>query len=134
MRVTLSSIIVDDQKKALDFYAGTLGFVVRDNIPLGDGGLAWLTLASPEDPDGARISLEPAGFAWAVDFQRAMKAQGVPLTAFAVADLDREYERLVAAGVAFRGAPAGGDAAMPRTATFDDTCGNWIMLYEEPAP
>lgn len=133
MKVTLSTIIVDDQQKALAFYRDTLGFVVKDNMPLGYGDLAWLTLASPEQPDGARISLEPAGFPWVVDFQCAMKENGVPLTAFAVADVRAEYARLGAADVTFKGEPVAGDEAMPARATFDDTCGNWIMIYEEPA-
>lgn len=133
MRVTLVSIIVEDQKKALAFYRDVLGFVVKDNMPLDEGDLAWLTLAAPEQPDGARISLEPNGFPWVADYQRALKANNVPLTAFAVADVRAEYARLSNKGVAFRGEPRDGDAAMPTMATFDDTCGNWIMIYEEPA-
>ena len=131
MRVTLVSIIVEDQQTALAFYRDTLGFIVRDNIPLGTGDLAWLTLASPEQPDGARISLEPAGYPWAVDFQQALKANGVPLTAFAVSDVRAEYERLKAAGVTFKGEPRQ-VRGRPLMATFDDSCGNWIMIYEEP--
>ena len=132
MRVTLSTIIVEDQAHALAFYRDTLGFVVRENMPVGDGGLAWITLVSPEEPDGARISLEPSGFPFVASYQRALKEHGVPLTAFAVADVRAEHRRLSAAGVAFRGEPGEGDAAMPAMATFDDTCGNWIMIYEEP--
>ena len=130
MKVTLSTIIVEDQDAALAFYRDVLGFVEKENIPAG--GARWITLASPQAPDGARISLEPAGFPWVRDYQRALKENGVPLTAFAVDDLAAEHARLTATGVAFRGPPSEGDAAMPKMATFDDGCGNWIMLYEEP--
>ncbi len=130
MRVTLSTIIVDDQNKALSFYRERLGFVVRANIPLGEGDLAWITLASPEEPDGARISLEPNGYPFVAEYQRRLKEIGIPLTAFAAPDVQAEYERLAAAGVAFKGEPSAGDSAMPKMATFDDTCGNWIMIYE----
>jgi catechol 2,3-dioxygenase-like lactoylglutathione lyase family enzyme len=130
VRITLSSIIVQEQAHALAFYRDKLGFVVKEDVPAG--GARWITLASPQAPDGARISLEPAGFPWAQDYQRALKSNGVPITAFAVDNLDADYRNLTAAGVVFKGPPTGGDAAMPRLATFDDTCGNWIMLYEQP--
>ena len=131
MRITLSSIIVQDQAHALAVYRDTLGFVLKEDVPAG--GARWITLASREAPDGARISLEPAGFPFAQTYQKALKDHGIPLTAFAVDDLDAEYRRLTAAGIAFKSPPRAGDAGMPRIATFDDTCGNWIMLYEEPA-
>jgi catechol 2,3-dioxygenase-like lactoylglutathione lyase family enzyme len=131
MRITLSSIIVDDQDRALSFYRDVLGFVEKENFPAG--GARWITLASPEDPDGARISLEPAGYPFAKDYQAALKAHGIPLTAFEVKDIVAEHARLSAAGVVFRGPPSEGDAAMPKMATLDDGCGNFIMLYEPPA-
>ncbi|GGC58555.1 VOC family protein [Chelatococcus reniformis] len=131
MRITLSSIIVDDQDKALAFYRDTLGFVLKTDVPAG--GARWITLASPEDPDGAQISLEPNGFPFVATYQAALKANGVPLTAFAAADVRAEYARLKGLGVTFRSEPSNGDAAMPTTAMFDDGCGNWIMIYEPPA-
>ena len=91
MRITLSSILVEDQDRALAFYRDVLGFVEKENMPAG--GARWITLASPQAPDGARISLEPAGFPWARDYQRALKENGVPLTAFAVDDLAAEHAR-----------------------------------------
>lgn len=97
------------------------------------GAPRWITLESPEAPGGTRISLEPNGFPFVAEYQRALKANSVPLTAFAVTDIDAEYARLTAAGVAFKSPPSVGDAAIPRTATFDDRCGNWIMLYEDKA-
>jgi catechol 2,3-dioxygenase-like lactoylglutathione lyase family enzyme len=135
MRITLSSIIVEDQPRALAFYRDVLGFAVKDDIDVGQGPSAhWITLASPEDPDGARISLEPAFFQWAKDYQQALKSNGVPLTAFEVKSVQQEYERLTKSGVVFKSPPKAGDAAMPSMATFDDTAGNWIMIYEAPKP
>lgn len=131
MRITLLSIIVQDQAHALAFYRDKLGFVLKDDAPAGEH--RWITLASREAPDGPRISLEPAGYDWAKAYQQALKDNGVPLTAFAVDDLQAEYSRLTAAGVSFRNPPSAGDLAMPSMATFDDTCGNWIMLYEQKA-
>jgi len=133
MRITLLSIIVDDQPKALAFYRDTLGFVVKEDVPTGPPGAPhWITLAAPEDPDGARISLEPNFFPYVKTYQAELKANGVPLTAFQVADLEAEHARLSGLGVAFKGPPSAGDAAMPAMAVFDDTVGNWIMLYEAP--
>lgn len=129
MKITLSTIIVDDQSKALAFYTGTLGFVEKVNIPMGP--VSWITLASPEQPDGAQISLEPAGFPFVQEYQRALKDNGVPLTAFAVADVQAEHDRLTAAGVAFKSPPRKGEGTTPTTAMFDDRCGNWIMIYED---
>jgi catechol 2,3-dioxygenase-like lactoylglutathione lyase family enzyme len=131
VRITLLSIIVQDQAHALAFYRDKLGFVLKDDVPAGE--YRWITLASPQAPDGARISLEPVGYPWAQDYQKALKENGVPLTAFAVDDLEAEYKRLTAAGINFKGPPSPGDLAMPSMATFDDTCGNWIMLYEQKA-
>lgn len=130
MKVTLSSIIVEDQDHALRFYRDTLGFVEKENFPAG--GARWITLASPQAPDGARISLEPAGYPFVQTYQKALKEHGVPLTAFAVDDIEAEHARLSAAGVAFRSPPTQGDEAIPRMATFDDSCGNWIMLCQQP--
>jgi catechol 2,3-dioxygenase-like lactoylglutathione lyase family enzyme len=133
MKVTLVSIIVDDQPKALAFYRDTLGFVVKEDVPTGPPGAPhWITLAGPEDLDGARISLEPNSFDYVKTFQEALKANGVPLTAFQVADIEAEHARLTGLGVAFKGPPAAPIPGMPMMATFDDTVGNWIMLYEAP--
>lgn len=133
MKVTLVSIIVENQDKALEVYRDRLGFVVKEDMPTGPPGAPrWITLASPDDPEGACISLEPNFFAFVKTYQQALKANGVPLTAFQSADVQADYERLSAAGLVFRNPPGTGDAAMPRMATFDDQCGNWIMLYEAP--
>ncbi len=133
MKISLLSIIVDDQDKALAFYRDTLGFLPHEDVPTGPPGAPrWITLSSPEAPSGARVSLEPNGFDFVRQYQAALYEKAIPLTAFEVTDLAAEYARLSAAGVRFRAPPSAGDAAMPAMATFDDTCGNWIMIYEAP--
>lgn len=135
MKVTLVSIIVDDQPKALAFYRDTLGFLVKEDVPTGPPGAPhWITLAPAEDPEGARVSLEPNFFDFAKTYQSTLREKDIPLTAFLVEDIQAEYARLTARGVVFKGPPSTGDAAMPAMATFDDTVGNWIMLYEAPKP
>jgi catechol 2,3-dioxygenase-like lactoylglutathione lyase family enzyme len=124
-------IQVYDMNEALAFYRDTLGFVVKENMPVH--GARWITLASPEDPEGARISLEPNGWTFVKTYQATLKEKGISLTAFAVADVEVEHARLSGLGVVFKGPPGAGDAAMPKMAFFDDTVGNWIMIYEQPA-
>jgi catechol 2,3-dioxygenase-like lactoylglutathione lyase family enzyme len=132
MKVTLVSIITgEDQEPALAFYRDTLGFVLKDDIPTGPPGAPrWITLFAPEDPDGARISLEPNFAPFVKTWQATLKEKGIPLTAFQVDDVEAEYARLTAAGVTFKSPPSEANGPMPAMATFDDTCGNWIMIYE----
>jgi len=127
MKIALSSVIVDDQDKAEKFYVEKLGFIKKQDFPAG--GARWLTVVSPEAPDATELALEPAGFDFAKTYQKALHDAGIPLTAFAVDDIEKEYERLTALGVAFKGRPSKPDAG-PRTAVFDDTCGNYIMIYQ----
>ena len=125
--IKLTSILVDDQEKALKFYTEVLGFVEKMNIPAG--GARWITVVSAEEPDGAEAALEPAGFPFAKTYQKALKDAGIPLTAFAVSDIEAEHARLVKTGVVFQSPPSKqGD--FPATAILDDTCGNCIMLYQ----
>jgi catechol 2,3-dioxygenase-like lactoylglutathione lyase family enzyme len=126
MKVKLSSVIVDDQEKALRFYTGVLGFEKKNDIPMG--GARWLTVVSPEAPDEVELLLEPGGNAAARAYQSALFAQGVPLTAFAVDDLRSEYDRMKKLGVAFRGEPQ--QLGPTAVAVFEDTCGNLIQLYQ----
>lgn len=134
MKVTLLSIIVADQDRALTMYRHTLGFVLKDDVPTGPPGAPrWITPESPEAPGGTRISLEPNAFPFVAEYQKALKENGVPLTAFAVADIDAGHARLTKAGVAFKSPPGAGGEGAPRMAVFDAQCGNWIMLYEEKA-
>mgnify|MGYP002738913830 FL=1 len=127
MRINITSIYVEDQQKARDFYVDTLGFRVRHDIPVGDGA-RWLTLVSPEEPAGTELLLEPMGHPAAAVFCEALYADGMPFTQFAVDDIHAEYERLRARGVEFSMAPT--EAGPATVAVFDDTCGHWIQLIE----
>lgn len=124
MRINLTSVFVDDQEKALRFYTEVLGFVKKYDVPVGED--RWLTVASPEDPDGTELLLEPSGHPAVKPFTQALVADGIPFTSFAVDDVAAEYERLRGLGVRFTREPA---AAGPvTTAVFDDTCGNLIQI------
>ena len=127
MKIKLNSVLVDDQEKAANFYTGILGFVLQHDIPMGE--FRWLTVVSPEAPDGAAVLLEPNQNPAAQVFQKALFEQGIPLTAFAATDVRAEYERLKALGVAFRGEPT--EMGPTVVVAFDDTCGNLIQLYQE---
>ena len=124
MRINLASVLVDDQQKALRFYTEVLGFVKKNDVPMGDH--SWLTVVSPEDPDGVELVLEPSEHPAVGPFKAALVADGIPFTSFAVADVHQEYERLRALGVTFTQPPT---AMGPvTTAVLDDTCGNLIQI------
>lgn len=126
MKMYIKSIMVDDQDKAAEFYTKTLGFAIKHDIPMGE--FRWLTLVSPEEPEGVELGLEPNQHPAGRTFQAAMKADGIPFTAFSVDDIDADYKRLSEAGVVFTQAPMkAGGATM---AIFDDTCGNLIQLLQ----
>lgn len=99
MRIVLTNVLVDDQEKALRFYTEVLGFVKKHDVPMGE--YRWLTVVSPDDPDGPELVLEPDSHPAAGPFKRALVEDGIPFTSFAVADVHAEYERLRAAGVRF---------------------------------
>ena len=124
MRINLASVWVDDQEKALRFYTEVLGFVKKNDVPMGEH--RWLTVVSPEDPDGVELVLEPDGHPAARPFKQALAADGIPFTSFAVEDVQKEFERLTALGVTFTQPPA--DMGPVTTAVLDDTCGNLIMI------
>jgi len=126
MRIYVTSVFVDDQAKALDFYTGKLGFQVKHDIPLGEH--RWLTVVSKEQPDGTELLLEPSDHPAVTPYKNAMVADGIPATAFRVDDLDAEFERLKDTGVRFTLEPM--DAGPVRMAVFDDTCGNLIQLVQ----
>ncbi len=131
MRIRLESVPVTDQDHAQRFYTEKLGFVKKDDIPMGHGA-RFLTVVSPDEPDGAALMLEPNGeHAAAKVYKQALYAEGIPQTAFQVEDCRAEYERLKELGVEFKGEPM--DAGTSILATLDDTCGNLIMIYEEKA-
>ena len=124
MRINLSSVFVDDQDKALRFYTEILGFVKKTEIPVGPA--RWLTVVSPEDPDGVELVLEPDAHPAAKQFKAALAADGIPMTSFAVSDVRSEYERLSGLGVRFSQEPV--EMGPVTTAVFDDTCGNLIQI------
>jgi catechol 2,3-dioxygenase-like lactoylglutathione lyase family enzyme len=124
MKINLASVFVDDQDKALSFYTETLGFVKKTEMPVGE--FKWLTVVSPEDPDGVELVLEPSDHPAVKPFKDAIVADGIPYTSFAVADVQAEYERLNARGVKFVQQPTSMGAVT--TAVFDDTCGNLIQI------
>jgi catechol 2,3-dioxygenase-like lactoylglutathione lyase family enzyme len=124
MKINLTSVLVDDQAKALAFYTDVLGFVKKHDVPLGEH--RWLTVVSPEDPDGPELLLEPDQHPAAAPFKDALVRDGIPFTSFAVEDVQREFERLTERGVRFTQEPA---AMGPvTTAVLDDTCGNLIQI------
>jgi catechol 2,3-dioxygenase-like lactoylglutathione lyase family enzyme len=126
MRISLHSIMVDDQDKALAFYTDVLGFVPKRDVPMG--GFRWLTVVSPEDPDGTELVIEPDAHPAATPFKAALVADGIPFTVFEVADAQAEYERLAARGVTFTQPPtAMGPVIM---AILDDTCGNLVGIQQ----
>ena len=130
MRITVTSVLVDDQDKALRFYTEVLGFEKKTEIPLGEH--RWLTVASPEDPDGAELVLEPDSHPAARPFKEALVSDGIPFTSFAVEDVQAEFSRLVALGVRFTQEPA--QLGPVTTAVFDDTCGNLIQIAAQELP
>jgi catechol 2,3-dioxygenase-like lactoylglutathione lyase family enzyme len=132
VRITLASVLVDDQDKALQFYTQTLGFRKKHDVPLGDGsagGCRWLTVVSPEDPNGTELVLEPDEHPAVKPFKAALVEDGIPFTSFAVRDVAAEHKRLEALGVRFTQPPT--DFGPVITAVFDDTCGNLIQIAQE---
>ena len=127
MRISLTSVYVDDQAKALAFYTDVLGFQEHRDVPLGDD--SWLTVVSPSAPDGPELLLEPAGHPAVKPYRDALVADGIPLAQFAVDDVEAEYERLCAAGVELTQPPT--DLGTVTVAVFDDTCGNLIQIVTE---
>lgn len=129
MRIYVTSVFVDDQAKALDFYTNKLGFEVKNDIPVGEH--RWLTVVSKEQPDGTELLLEPSEHPAAKPFKTALVEDGIPFTSFQVDDLDAEFERLKGIGVQFTQEPM--DAGPVRMAVLDDTCGNLIQLLQMTA-
>ena len=125
MRIELSSVFVDNQEKALRFYTDILGFVKKTDMPVGK--FRWLTVISPEQSGGVELLLEPNDNPAAKTYQEAIFDQGLPATAFAVDDVQHEYDRLTKRGVTFPTKPT----PSPTLAIFDDTCGNLIQLYQQ---
>lgn len=128
MRIHLTSVHVDDQDKALAFYTDVLGFVKKADVPLGQH--KWLTVVSPENPDGTELLLEPDEHPAAQAYKKGLVADGIPAASFAVDDVQAEFERLKALGVVFTQEPL--SMGPVTTAVFDDTCGNLIQIASQP--
>ena len=130
MRIKLSSVMVEDQDRALKFYTETLAFVKKHEIPVG-GGYRWITVISPEGHPDVELTLEPNANPAAKTFQEAMFKQGIPLNAFEVADIAAEHARLKSLGVVFTTGPT--QAGPVKIAVFSDTVGNLIQIYQPPS-
>jgi catechol 2,3-dioxygenase-like lactoylglutathione lyase family enzyme len=126
IRINLTSVLVDDQDKALKFYTEKLGFVKKVDMPLGE--FKWLTVVSPAEPDGVQLLLEPDENPASKAFKQAIFAQGIPATSFAVDDIQQEYERMQAVGVVFTQPPT--PMGPVTIATLNDTCGNLIQIAQ----
>ncbi len=131
MKIKLTSVSIDDYDKALKFYTEVLGFVKKQDIPLG-GGARWLTVASAEEPNGTQLLLEPnATYPAMKALKESLVKDGIPYTAFQVDDIHTEYARLKKLGVDFTMEPT--NMGMTTIAVFDDTCGNLIQIYQMTA-
>lgn len=126
MRIYVTSVFVDDQSKALRFYTDVLGFEKKTEIPLGEH--SWLTVVSPQEPDGTELLLEPDSHPAVGPYKAALVEDGIPAASFAVDDVQAEYERLSERGVRFSQPPV--DMGPVTTAVFDDTCGNLIQIVQ----
>ena len=126
MKIFITSVFVDNQQKALDFYTQKLRFGKKNDIPLGEH--RWLTVVSRDDQNGVELLLEPSVHPAVAPYREALIADRIPLTSFQVSDLDHEYQRLLKDGVTFIHPPT--DTGDSRIAVFDDTCGNFIQIVE----
>jgi catechol 2,3-dioxygenase-like lactoylglutathione lyase family enzyme len=126
MRISVTSVMVDDQAKALAFYTDILGFVLKNDVPAGD--FRWLTVISPDGHDDVELLLEPMGLDPAKTFQKELFDAGIPWTMFAVDDIEAEVARLKAAGVRITTEPT--EMGAVTIAVFDDTCGNLIQIAQ----
>jgi catechol 2,3-dioxygenase-like lactoylglutathione lyase family enzyme len=130
MKITLTSVLVDDQAKALRFYRDILGFKLKHDIPMG--AHRWLTLVSPEQPDGVELVLEPDQHPAARPFKTALVADGIPCTSFGVDDVHKVHDRLTKLGVKFTQPPV--VMGPVTTAVFEDTCGNLLQIAQRHTP
>lgn len=127
MKIMVTSLFVEDQDKALEFYSEKLGFVKKEDVPVGE--FRWITLVSPDEQDGTELLLEPNNHPAAKEYQKKIFADGIPATMFGVADINKEYKRLLEQGVKFTMEPTKmGELTI---AVFDDTCGNLIQIVEK---
>jgi predicted enzyme related to lactoylglutathione lyase len=127
MKIIVTSLFVQDQDKALEFYTEKLGFVKKHDVPTGE--YRWITLVSPDQQNGAELLLEPNVHPAAKEYQKRITSEGIPATMFGVADIRKEYEQLMEKGVKFTMEPTKmGEVTI---AVFDDTCGNLIQIIQQ---
>ena len=126
MQIVLTGVFVRDQDEALKFYTETLGFVKKHDVPAGEH--KWLTVVSPDDPDGTELLLEPNENPVAQAYQKGLFDQGIPAQSFGVTDIQAEYEKLKSLGVVFTMEPT--EMGPVSIAVFDDTCGNLIQMMQ----
>ena len=127
MKIIVTSLFVQDQDRALEFYTETLGFVKKEDAPAGE--FRWITVVSPDDQDGTELLLEPNDHPAAKEYQKMIFADGIPATMFGVADIRKEYKRLKEKGVKFTMEPT--EMGEVTIAVFDDTCGNLIQIVQK---
>jgi catechol 2,3-dioxygenase-like lactoylglutathione lyase family enzyme len=128
MKIKLASVPIDDYDKALKFYTEVMGFQLKRDMPLGDGA-RWITVVSPDEPDGVELLLEPnSGYPAMKALKESLVKDGIPYTAFQVNDIQAEYERMKSLGVEFTMEPT--NMGMTTAAVLDDTCGNLIQIYQ----
>src|SRR5512134_3127281 len=126
MKIKLTSVSIDDYDKALKFYTEVLGFAPKRDIPLGDGA-RWITVVSPQEPNGTELLLEPnSDYPAMKALKESLVRDGIPYTAFQVDDIQEEYDRMRSLGVEFIAEPT--DVGASTVAIFDDTCGNLIQI------
>ena len=128
MKIVVTSVLVDDQDRALEFYTDVLGFEKKHDVPMGE--FRWLTVVSPQDPNGPELLLEPDAHPAAKPFKDALVRDGIPYTSFGVDDVRADFERLSGRGVRFTQPPT--EMGPVTTAVFDDTCGNLIQIAQRP--
>lgn len=126
MKIIVTSLFVQDQQKALDFYTEKLGFINKEDVPTGE--YRWITVVSPDEQGGIELLLEPAAHPAAKEFQKNIFADGIPATMFGVTNIEQEYKRLTNLGVSFTMEPT--KMGEMTIAVFDDTCGNLIQMIE----
>lgn len=128
MKIKLASVSIDEYDKAVRFYTEALGFTLKRDIPLGNDA-RWITVVSPDDPNGVELVLEPnASYPAMKALKESLVRDGIPFTAFEVNNIQKEYERMKKLGVEFTMEPT--NMGMTTAAIFDDTCGNLIQIYQ----
>lgn len=126
MKIYITSVFVDEQDHALDFYTQKLGFEKKRDIPMGEH--RWLTLTESENPSGIELLMEPSSHSAVLPYRAALVADGIPTISLRVTDVYREFERLQSHGVEFTQPPM--ELRDSVSAIFNDTCGNLVQIVQ----